>query len=292
MSHSHDLILPFHLNGREVRGRLVRLDKVANGILGRHDLPPAAASILGEGLALTALIASALKFDGIFTLQAQGDGPAGLLVADYRNHGDLRGYIRLADDFESRQGGPVTTLLGRGQLAFTVDPAGDSQRYQGLVSLTGDDLASCAEHYFAQSDQIPTMIRLASARGADGRWRVGGLMLQSLPRDPDSDEAEDDWRTAEALGRTVSAQELVDPSLDAADLVYRLFHEDGAWVHDTVALHDRCTCSTERVREVVRSFPQAEVEELAQDRDAVDVDCQFCGRHYVFGLDELLGAAS
>lgn len=283
-----DLIQPFHLNGREIRGRLVRLGSVADAILNRHDLPPAPASLLGEALALSSMIGSALDFDGIFTFQAEGDGPANVLVCDFRDRGDLRGYVRLRD----READALTnagSLLGRGHLALTIDREGDQQRYQGVVELLGDDLPTCAEHYFQQSEQIPTLFRAVSTRGPDGRWRVGGLMIQSLPKNPDEDKAQDDWNTAQILAQTVTPQELLDPSLSASDLLYRLFHEDGVWLHDAQPMQDRCTCSAERVVSVVRRFPAEEIRDMADESGKVSVTCQFCSRAYDFVTDDLLG---
>ena len=287
-----DLIQPFHLNGREVRGRIIRMGSVAHAVLTRHSLPPAAASLLGEAMALTAMMASAKKFDGIFTLQAQGDGPARVLVADYRNGGDLRGYIRLSESFDAVRDTSADGLLCKGVLALTVDREGDHQRYQGTVELEGDNLSSSAEYYFRQSDQVPSLFRLFAGHGPDGNWRVGGLMLQSLPRDPDEDKAQEDWALAETLAATVKPQELLDPTLSPADLLYRLFHEDGVWLHDATPLRDQCTCSVERITEVVQSFPEDEVRDLAVDSGDVSVDCQFCGRTYRLPLDALIGESS
>ena len=284
-----DLIQPFHLNGREVRGRIIRLGSVAHAVLTRHALPPAAASLLGEAMALTAMMASAMKFNGIFTLQAQGDGPASMLVADYRNGGDLRGYIRLSDSFDAARDTTADGLLGKGILALTVDREGDSQRYQGTVELEGDNLSSSAEYYFRQSDQVPSLFRLFAGRGPDGNWRVGGIMLQSLPRDPDEEKAKEDWNLAETLAATVKPQELLDPTLSPAELLYRLFHEDGVWLHDVTPVRDQCTCSAERIAEVVQSFPEEEVRDLAVETGNVSVDCQFCGRTYTLPLENLIG---
>lgn len=288
VSHDDDLIQPFHLNGREIRGRLVRLGSVADAILNRHGLPPAPASLLGEALALSAMIGSALDFDGIFTFQAEGDGPANVLVCDYRDRGNLRGYVRLRDA-AGDAGGNAESLLGRGHLALTIDREGDRERYQGVVDLLGDDLPSCAEHYFQQSEQVPTLFRAVSTRGPDGAWRVGGLMIQSLPKNPDEEKAQDDWNTAQILAQTVKAQELLDPSLSAPELLYRLFHEDGVWLHDVQPVQDRCTCSSERVVTVVQRFPESEIRDLADESGKVTVTCQFCGRGYDFSVDSLLG---
>ncbi|WP_416898754.1 MAG: Hsp33 family molecular chaperone HslO [Minwuia sp.] len=285
MSETDNLIQPFHLNGREVRGRIVRMGGLAHDIISRHALEPAPAALLGEALALASMVGSALNFDGVFTMQTDGDGPAGLIVCDYRSRGDLRGYVRVKEVDDPKGAGG--TLLGRGSMALTIDREGDGQRYQGVVELQGDDLSGCVEHYFRQSEQIPTLFRAVCGHGPDGRWRVGGLMLQSLPKDRDEDKAAEDWNTAETLARTVKAQELLDLSLPAKDLLYRLFHEDGVWVHDPEPLHDRCTCSAERVVEVVQRFPVEEIEDLVDESGKVSVTCKFCSRTYGFEPYEL-----
>ncbi|WP_417517235.1 Hsp33 family molecular chaperone HslO [Minwuia sp.] len=282
---SDNLIQAFHLNGREVRGRMVRLGSMAHDIISRHDLEPAPAALLGEALALSAMTASALDFDGIFTLQTNGDGPAGLIVCDYRDRGDMRGYVRISETGDTKGAGG--TLLGRGSMALTIDRDGDGQRYQGVVELLGDDLAGCVEHYFRQSEQIPTLFRAVCGHGPDGRWRAGGIMLQSLPRDPDESKADEDWNTAQVLARTVKPQELLDVALPARDLIYRLFHEDGVWVHDPAFLRDSCTCSADRVVEVIARFPESELDDLTDESGRVSVTCKFCSRTYGFAPEEL-----
>jgi molecular chaperone Hsp33 len=287
LSESDNLIQPFHLNGREIRGRLVRLGSVADDIISRHDLAPAPASLLGEALALAALTGSALNYDGIFTLQTDGDGPAGLIVCDYRDRGNLRGYVRLKEGEDSS--GATGPLLGRGSLALTIDRNDADERYQGVVELQGDDLSGCVEYYFWQSEQVPTLIRAVCGHGPDGRWRAGGLMLQSLPKDKDEDKADEDWNTAEHLARTIKPQELLDIGLPAKDLLYRLFHEGGVWAHDYEPLRDQCTCNADRVVEVVARFPKSEIGELIDESGKVTVTCKFCSRAYGFEPEELIG---
>ena len=138
--------------------------------------------------------------------------------------------------------------------------------------------------------QVPTLVRAVCGHGPDGRWRAGGLMLQSLPKDKDEDKAADDWNTAEHLARTVKPQELLDIGLPAKDLLYRLFHEEGVWAHDEEPLRDQCTCDAERVVEVVSRFPKAEVADLVDESGKVSVTCKFCSRTYGFEPEELIGA--
>lgn len=284
---AEDFVLPFHLEGAAVSGRLVRLGAAANGILSRHDYPAPIAALLGETLALSVGLAGALKYEGVFTLQTKGSGPVSFLVADVTSEGHLRGYAQFdparvpADAAIRPEGQSVPMWLGAGHLAFTVDQGGNTERYQGIVALEGSTLAECAHHYFRQSEQVETAIKVAVDRGAGG-WRCAALFLQRLPAAGIAKEAADDrWREALSLMATVTGPELVDFDLSANTLLFRLFHERGVRVHDVKPLIDRCRCSEERVVTMLRSFPRAEIETLTKD-GAVEVSCEFCRRLYRF----------
>ena len=253
-------------------------------------------------MALTAALAGALKFDGVFTLQTKGSGPIGTLVADYRTPGDLRAYagfdaaaIAAAAPGNAMPASPVPRLLGSGYLAFTVDQGADAERYQGIVELTGATLAECAHKYFHQSEQLEAGIRLTARQVPDDdgvpHWRAGALMLQRLPLEEVSenqrDFMEDAWRRALLLMGTAADAELVDPGRPANDLLYRLFHEDGVRVYRPQPLAAGCRCSRERVENVLRSFPAAEMAEMVVDGQIV-VTCEFCNTVYPFRPEEIL----
>jgi molecular chaperone Hsp33 len=292
---SEDFVLPFHLEGAAVSGRLVRLGVSADGILSRHDYPAPIAALLGETLALAVGLAGALKYDGVFTLQTKGNGPVSFLVADVTSDGHLRAYAQFdaarvpADATVRPEGQSVPAWLGAGHLAFTVDQSGNTERYQGIVALEGPTLAECAHHYFRQSEQVETAIKVAVDRGRDG-WRCAALFLQRLPvKGFAKDAADDRWREALSLMATVTGTELVDFDLPANTLLFRLFHERGVRVHDAKPLIDRCRCSEERVITMLRSFPRVEIETLTKN-GAVEVSCEFCRRLYRFddeGLDRV-----
>jgi molecular chaperone Hsp33 len=287
-----DFVLPFHLEGGAVSGRLVRLGSAANDILSRHDYPTPIAALLGETLALSAGLAGALKYDGVFTLQTKGNGPVSFVVADVTSDGALRGYAqfdaaRVPEDARMRpEGQSVPAWLGAGHLAFTVDQSGNTERYQGLVALEGATLADCAHHYFRQSEQVETAIKVAVARDSNG-WRCAALMLQRMPDSGLNKETVDDlWLDALTLMATVTSAELTGLDLSANDLLFRLFHEIGVRVHESKPLIDRCRCSEERVIGMLQSFPRSEIESLMND-GVVDVDCEFCRRRYRFDSDAL-----
>jgi molecular chaperone Hsp33 len=302
-----DLIQPFQLESLGARGRLVRLGAVARSVIGAHDYPDLAAGLLGQTLALAAVLAGALKFDGVFTLQTKGDGALSMMVADITSDGDMRGYAefdpgRLAEAAAAAPPGPGTAepvsvprLLGAGHLAFTVDQGPETKRYQGIVELEGATLADCAHQYFRKSEQIETGIRLAAGKrpdgGGDGAWRAGGMMLQRMPSAPEGeggrgpaawdDEAEENWRRALVLMGSLSDEELLDPALEPHDLLYRLFHEERVRVYRPRPLAHRCHCSAERVKEMLAAMPRDEVEALEVEGQVV-VTCQFCNARYSF----------
>ena len=300
-----DLIQPFRIDPFALRGRLVRLGPTVDRILSQHDYPEPVAAILGEAITLAVVLAGALKYDGVFTLQTKTDGPVRLIVADVSSDGAVRGYAQYDEGrlaaLGARQGGDaganpsVPDLMGKGYIAFTVDQGEDTERYQGIVELIGVNLAECAQHYFRQSEQIQAGIKLAAARSGDGgAWRAGGLMLQRVPPEGGyaviADDVEDGWRRAMVLMSTATPGELVDPGLSPHRLLFRLFHDEGVRVFETHPVEARCRCSRERIGRILRSFPVEDIEEMRQD-EVTTVTCEFCNTRYAFAGEELAPSA-
>lgn len=302
-----DLIRPFQVESAGVRGRLVRLGSTADQIIHKHDYPPVLSSLLGEALALAAALASALKFEGLFTLQAKGEGPVRTLVADYVWPGQMRGYLQFdREKLDSVGQAPsIPRLFGKGHLALTIEPAGEAERYQGIVTLEGATLSECANRYFRESEQLDAAFRAACGmvREADGqqRWRAGALMLQRLPAgDPAflarggevaREETEDAWRRSVLLMATASNADLLDPALDPDTLLYRIYHAEGVRVFEPSQLRFGCRCSEGRARNVLASFDPKTRGELTVDGQFV-VTCGFCNSAYVFAEDEFPPAAA
>lgn len=316
-----DLILPFQIEGMDVRGRVARLGPVVDTVLKQHDYPGPVSQLLGEALVLAAMLGSALKFEGTFTLQTKGDGPVRLLVADYVSPGEVRGYASFDRDAvaaaDEAQRYSVSSMLGEGYLAMTIDQGPDTERYQGIVALTGDTLVDCAEAYFRQSEQIATTIRLAVGRivlrepGGDRQesWRAGGIMVQHLPdagaamrterrwdddawgdsgSDSRSGQGGDSWNRARLLLETVEADELTDPTISPERLLYRLYHEDGVRAFSPRDIAFGCRCSRERVEAVLLQYPRETLEEMIEeDSGRIVARCQFCDSEYAFEVDVL-----
>ena len=291
---SDDLILPFQADQAEVFGRLVKLGPTVDTILSRHDYPEAVSRLLGEAVALTALLGASLKSEGKFILQASTDGPVDLLVADYQVPGGLRGYARFSPE-RLAELPPDGHLLGEGHLAMTIDRGVETERYQGVVPLEGESLTEAADTYFRQSEQLPTFIRLAVARhyradkaaGRPWTWRAGGLLVQKLTREgghAGTREAafeEEDWTRARALAETVEDHELLDPMLPADRLIYRLFHEEQVRAYRAIPLETYCSCSRARVEDLLKRFSAEDLADMVVDGE-VWVTCEFCNSRYSF----------
>jgi molecular chaperone Hsp33 len=282
-----DCVQHFQVEGPGLRGRMVRLGPAMRQALDAHKYPEPVARLLGETVAVTITLASALKYDGIFTLQAIGDGAIKTLMADITSDGGFRCYARFDEDMlneilKSDTDPSLPRLMGAGHLAFTVDQGEDTERYQGITELTGSTLADCAHHYFRQSEQIQTAM-IAMCDPLDGV--SGAVMIQQMPDEntPPGEEPEesDDWRRAVILMSSVKSTELLDTTLAPADLLFRLFHEDGVRLFDQTLVSNQCRCSTEKVENTLKSFPRTEIDDMHDD-GVVTVTCEFCMVDYVF----------
>jgi len=308
-----DVVVPFTLDNLDSRGRVARLGAALDTILKRHDYPAPVARLLGEAVTLAALIGSSLKFEGRFILQTQTDGPVSMIVVDLDAPDGLRGYARFDEaalDAALAAGDrSAPALLGKGHLAMTVDQGSHMDRYQGVVQLDRIGFEEAAHHYFMQSEQIPTVVRLAvaehSTRGREGSgWRAGGMMIQHLPagggrtmpdlpgdgdfenentRDEKFEES-DGWVEARALFETITDSELADPDLSAERALFRLYHESGVRVYEPQAMQERCTCSAERIEAMLASnFSDDDRQEMAREGGgAIEVKCEFCSTAYRF----------
>jgi molecular chaperone Hsp33 len=289
-----DKILGFTLPARNARSRIVRLDKVVDDVLSAHDYPPPITHLLSEALVLGALMGGLLKQEGEdaqLTMQAQTkDGAVSLLVCDYRG-GTLRGYADFDEQRLSSLGAnpSLGALFGEGYLAVTFE-AGGAQRYQGIVPLEGNSLAEACEAYFTQSEQVPTMIRVASRAGADGHL-AAGILIQHLA---DGEEGRErlharmdhpDWEHVATMTGTLSHEELLDPDLSLEAIAWRLFHEeDEIRIQPGASLARGCRCSADYYASVIERFPEDERQGMRNDSGIIAVDCAFCARTFELAL--------
>ena len=291
-----DVALGVTIPDRNARGRAVRLGPAIDAILANHAYPRVIETLLAEALALTALLGSLLKDgQGQMTLQAQTEnGIVDLLVCDYLG-GELRGYVR-HDAERLAEAGPTPSLFalfGKGYLAITFDQPTTKERYQGIVPLEGDSLADAAQSYFTQSEQIPSIVRLAAEK-RDSGWTAGGIIFQHLPEGEEGRERlhtkldHPDWPHVAVLAGSVKDSELLDHALPLDELVWRLFHEEEeVRTLPPVALSRGCRCDPDYVRSVIARFPPEEQQEMVGDDGFIRVDCAFCATDFPIALDDL-----
>jgi molecular chaperone Hsp33 len=289
-----DFVLPFDVVDAGVRGRFVRLDATSARALSVHALPELAARVAGEVLALSALLGSALKLDGRLTVQTKSDGPLDIVAADYYGASagkpkGVRGFARLDDTATLADKPLFAALTGAGSLAITIEPVRGGQTYQGIVDLSPKGIAASAETYFEQSEQLPTLIRLAAAPvftpgSKEPHWRAGGLMLQATPGAP---RGADDWDRLSSLAGTVEDIELLDTSLTAETLLWRLFNQEEVRVLPAENIAFRCDCDGERIAAVLKSYTEAERANLADADGIIRAKCEFCGTVHEIGKARL-----
>lgn len=288
-------VLPFHLDNKPVRGRLVRLGPLADALLTRHDTGDAVTRLLGEAMALTAGLAAALKYRGSFSLQAKSDGPVSMLLADCTDQGALRGYARADAERLSQYGKNVSAraLLGRGYLAFTCDQGEDMERYQGIVAIEGADLAEMTGNYFATSEQLRSHVRLACARTEKG-WRASAFIMERIASEGgtgeplDAEVQEEAWRTALVLAGTLTDAELLDDALPPETLLHRLFSLEGLELGQARALAYGCRCSRSRLAQVLEGFPMPDLDHMAE-AGVITMTCEFCNYGFRFDREAIRG---
>jgi molecular chaperone Hsp33 len=288
-----DRVLGFTIPGRNVRGRAVRLGPVLDTVVSAHAYPAPIRLLLAEALVVTALMGSLLKDeDGQLTIQAQTEsGIVDLMVCDYRG-GDVRGYVRHDAERLAMLGAnpSLFALFGQGFLAITFDYALTGQRYQGIVPLEGDSLSDACQAYFAQSEQVPTLLRTA-VKWDGQRCVAAGLLAQHLAEGEEGRERlhvrmdHPEWEHIATLGATVHHDELVDPDLSLESLIWRLFHEEPeVRVEPLAELRRGCRCTVEHFRSILARFPADQLAEMRGESGTIDVDCAFCSRLFAISL--------
>lgn len=297
-----DLIAGFQVEDRALRGRALHAGETLNLILSAHDYPAPIARLLGEAVMIAALVGDAMKFQGRLIVQANGapGAPLRFVVAEFVAGEGVRGFAQMdraavetALAGEAGETGLVKTLLGEGTFAMTIDQGPDMDQYQGLAPLEGDSLAESAEHYFRQSEQTPTRLRLAVGEIWDGEgvktWRGGGAMLQAVAGDEARGDTDEDWEHGLALFDTVTDAELLDPDLSLGRLLFRLFNKDGVRILPGNPVQRRCSCEPGRLARIIASFPESDVAEMVEDGRIV-MTCEYCNKDFAFTPEEVEAA--
>ncbi len=296
-------IVPFYLTGTEastipiIRGRFARLFTPASDILNRHNYPDAVGELCAESMALVACLSATLKFDGVFTLQAKGDGAVRTLFSDVTSEGHVRCYAAfdeaaLADSVPAEPS-MLPRLMGGGYMAFTIDQSDADQRYQGIVELDGPHLGDAAETWFRNSEQMATKL-IAAAQKTDAGWVSSALFLQQIAADGgnrnDDIDLEDAWHTALMLMSSVKRTEMLDPDLPNTDLLFRLFNTQAIHIQESRQLTDSCRCSDDKVYSMLKSLSEEQLHDLVDEMQNLSVECEFCKRKRIHSLGDIVQA--
>lgn len=270
---TNDSLYRYLFDGVSVRGELVQLNETYQQIISSKEYPAPVQTLLGELLVATSLLTATLKFEGSITVQLQGDGPVKLAVINGDHDQKLRGVARWDGDVPAT--GNIHDLMGKGHLVITITP-NKGERYQGVVGLEGDSLAHCLEGYFESSEQLKTRIWLRTGE-VEGQPKAAGMLLQVLPDGQGSDE---DFEHLEQLTETVKNEELF--TLEAQDVLYRLYHQETVQLFEPQEVAFHCGCSRERSASAICSIERSEVDRIVAEEGKVSLHCDYCGTSYDF----------
>ncbi len=283
-------------------GRICRLEKVLKTIIEKHGYMKNVSAALSETTALAVLLANALKFEGLFTLQLQGNGPVSTVVVDVTSDGKLRSCAnydkeRLQKAFALRKNeGEIEAtphLLGEGTLAFTIDD-GKNNYHQGVVDLQGKTLEECALRYFKQSEQIETMLKLYVdiPEQEEGEWKAGGIIIQRIPelggKNIEISEIPELRNEAEILMNSLTKEELFDEKLSLPEILHRLYHSNNLVMTKDNHYEFKCRCSREKLLKTLRGFSEDELSTMLDENSKITAKCGFCSEIYEFTIPEIL----
>lgn len=274
----HDQLHRYLFEQFAVRGELVTVSETWKQILENHNYPQPVKKVLGELLVATSLLTATLKFAGDITVQLQGDGPMNMAVINGNNQQQMRGVARVQGDVP--EGADLKTLVGNGFLVITITPD-EGERYQGVVGLEGDTLAECLEDYFLRSEQLPTRLLIRTGE-VEGQLAAGGMLLQVLPA---QNAQGNDFEHLATLTETIKTEELF--TLPANEVLWRLYHEEEVTLYDPQDVEFKCTCSRERCAGALRTLPDEEIDSIMAEDGEIDMNCDYCGSHYVFNAMDI-----
>lgn len=283
-----NIILPFMIDDGLIRGRFVKADDLMSKMLCHHTYPPLVEDLLAEAVLVALMLSSSLKYEGLFTMQVQGDGALSLLVVEIASTGTVRASVRYDEVKMPSKMTDLKSVFGQGVLVFTVDQVlKEDERYQGVIELKGPTLTACVEDYFRLSEQMPASL-LTFQKRQDGQFRLAGLMLQQMPDKQNLPPLmkEDAFETALVLMQSVQKREIFEEKISAEQLLFRLFHANQLMIFPAQKVFFECRCSQEKVEKMLLSFSKEQLDDMAQEGQ-IKVTCQFCGKEYVFNRGEV-----
>ncbi|EPL9571889.1 Hsp33 family molecular chaperone HslO [Providencia rettgeri] len=276
-----DQLHRFLFEQHSVRGEMISVDETYEQILENHDYPVAVKGLLGELLVATSLLTATLKFDGDITVQIQGDGPVKMAVINGNNLQQMRGVARV--DGPVVAGSTLNQMIGDGFMVITITPS-QGERYQGIVAIEGNSIEESIDAYFRQSEQLPTRLFIRVGE-VDGKMSAGGMLLQVLPAADEN--SHDFFDHLVQLTATIKGQEL--STLGVKEVLHRLYHEEDVTLYDPQSVEFRCTCSRERCESTLATLPKEDVIDILHKDGKIDMECEFCGSHYVFIESDIEG---
>lgn len=297
-----DNCISFFIDNGAYQGRLIRMHEVLDTILGKHCYPKPVSAVIAESTVLAAMLASTLKYEGLFTLQTQSNGAVSMVVVDVSSDGKVRACARfdekhLKENQELRKTtGEIEAaphLMGYGHLAFTVDQGPDMELYQGIVDLQGKDLTECALRYFKQSEQIDTALKLflKAPDGDSQSWSAAGIMLQKMPTTggimDSAEDMDESWNEAKIFMESLTEDEVFNADLTSAELLNRLFHGNNLSISNSKDYTFSCRCGHEKLRQTLSTFSEDDINAMEEDHK-ITATCNFCSEKYVFDRGELL----
>lgn len=297
-----DTCVSFFIDNGAYQGRLIRMSSVLDTIIGKHCYPRPVAAVVAESTVLAAMLASTLKYEGLFTLQTQSNGAVSMVVVDVTSEGKIRACAsfdeeHLKQNQELRKtSGEIEAaphLMGKGHLAFTVDQGPNTELYQGIVDLQGKTLTECALRYFKQSEQIDTDLKLflQAPEGESGSWLAAGIMLQKMPlkggNESSPEEMEEAWNEAKVFMESLTQDEVFDAELTSEQLLHRLFHANNLSISKCKNYSFGCRCSREKLLQTLSTFSEDDINAMLEN-NKVTATCHFCSEKYVFDKGELI----
>ena len=297
-----DTCVSFFIDNGAYQGRLIRMSSVLDTIIGKHCYPRPVAAVVAESTVLAAMLASTLKYEGLFTLQTQSNGAVSMVVVDVTSEGKIRACAsfdeeHLKQNQELRKtSGEIEAaphLMGKGHLAFTVDQGPNTELYQGIVDLQGINLTEYALRYFKQSEQIDTDLKLflQAPEGESGSWLAAGIMLQKMPlkggNESSPEEMEEAWNEAKVFMESLTQDEVFDAELTSEQLLHRLFHANNLSISKCKNYSFGCRCSREKLLQTLSTFSEDDINAMLEN-NKVTATCHFCSEKYVFDKGELI----